>query len=124
MRNGENTPTFILVVDDEKLIRWSLREHLEHAGYRVVLADSGQQTLESLDDSVSLVLLDLRLPDIDGLDLCDTIRERCPGCPIIMMTAQWTPELVREALKHGVVDVLPKPFDLDRMTRIVETALT
>ncbi|HXV74979.1 MAG TPA: response regulator [Candidatus Polarisedimenticolaceae bacterium] len=116
-------PTSILVVDDEKLIRWSLREHLRHAGYDVVLADSGRETMKTLDERVALVLLDLRLPDVGGLELCDEILRRRPGCRVIMMTAQWTPELVREALAHGVSDVLQKPFDLDEMTRAVATAL-
>jgi DNA-binding NtrC family response regulator len=123
MCNGTAQPISILVVDDEKLIRWSLRQHLENAGYQVVDADSGQKTLKCLNDRVSLVLLDLRLPDVDGLELCDAILKRCPGCRVVMMTAQWTPELVNEALAHGVIDVLQKPFDLERMTDVVQTAL-
>ena len=123
MGKGKRTPASILVVDDEKLIRWSLREHLESAGYRVIVADSGRETLANLDDGVALVLLDLRLPDIGGLELCDEILERRPACRVVMMTAQWSPELVDEAIKHGVIDVLQKPFDLDRMTDVVQTAL-
>ena len=123
MHESRGLPTSILVVDDEKLIRWSLRAHLENAGYRVVVAESGEQTLRTLDDGVSLVLLDLKLPDVEGLELCDRIRERCPSCRLVMMTAQWTPELVDEAHQHGVIDVLQKPFDLDEMAHVVESAL-
>jgi len=119
----EETPTSVLVVDDEKLIRWSLRERLEQAGYQVVVAGSGQETLELLDDRVAIVLLDVRLPDVDGLELCDRIRLRQPRCRVILMTAEWTPELVDQAIGHGAYDVLQKPFNLDDMARAVATAL-
>jgi len=123
MKHSNVGPASILVVDDEKLIRWSLRERLEQAGYRVIVADSGQQTLENLNEKVAIVLLDVKLPDMGGLDLAHEIRRRCPDCRIIMMTAQWTPELAHEALENGAIDVLQKPFDLDDMARVVETAL-
>lgn len=123
MEHTKVSPASILVVDDEKLIRWSLRERLEQAGYRVVVASSGQQTLENLNDGVSIALLDVKLPDIGGLELCHEIRRRCPHCRIIMMTAQWTPELASEALENGAFQVLAKPFNLDEMTKLVETAL-
>ena len=123
MPHIEETSNSVLVVDDEKLIRWSLRERLEQAGYRVVVAGSGRETLEQLDDHVAIVLLDVRLPDIDGLELCDRIRLRRPHCRVIVMTAEWTPELVHRALVHGAFDVLQKPFNLDDMARAVATAL-
>ena len=109
------SPISILVVDDEKLIRWSLRERLERAGYQVVVAGSAEQTLENLHDRVSVALLDVKLPDMGGIELCHEIRHRCPHCRVIMMTAQWSPELADEALKNGAVEVLRKPFDLDDM---------
>ena len=123
MGHIEATPSSVLVVDDEKLIRWSLRERLEQAGYRVVVAGSGRETLELLDDQVGIVLLDVRLPDMDGLELCDWIRAQQPRCRVILMTAQWTPDLVDQAIGHGAFDVLQKPFTLDDMARAVETAL-
>jgi len=123
MEHSTVSPISILVVDDEKLIRWSLRERLEQAGYQVVVAESAEQTLENLDDRVSLALLDVKLPDMGGIELCHEIRHRCPRCRVIMMTAQWSPELADEAVKNGAVVVLQKPFDLDDMARVVETAL-
>jgi len=115
-------PSSVLVVDDEKLIRWSLRERLEQAGYRVAVAGSGRETLECIDDDVALVLLDLRLPDADGLELCDRIRLRWPHCRVILMTAEWTPELVQAARGHGAFEVLQKPFNLDDMALAVVRA--
>jgi len=123
MNDSKVSPISILVVDDEKLIRWSLRERLEQAGYQVVVADSGEQTLENLNDCLSLALLDVKLPDVGGIELCNEIRRRCPRCRVIMMTAQWSPELLDEARASGAVDVLQKPFDLEDMTRVVQTAL-
>jgi DNA-binding NtrC family response regulator len=115
-------PSSVLVVDDEKLIRWSLRERLEQAGYRVSVAGSGRETLERLDEQVAVVLLDLRLPDTDGLELCDRIRQLAPQCRVILMTAEWTPELVQLARGHGAFEVLQKPFNLDDMTLAVDRA--
>ena len=123
MRHIEDNPDSVMVVDDEKLIRWSLRERLEQAGYRVVVAGSGRETLERLDDRVAIVLLDVRLPDVDGLELCDRIRLRRPECRVIVMTAEWTPDLVQRAMGHGAFDVIQKPFNLDDMARAVATAM-
>jgi len=123
MEHSTKSPKSILVVDDEKLIRWSLRERLEQAGYQVVVAGSAEQTLESLSDGLALALLDVKLPDMGGIELCHVIRHRCPRCRVIMMTAQWSPELADEAMKNGAVEVLRKPFDLDDMARRVATAL-
>jgi DNA-binding NtrC family response regulator len=117
------SPISILVVDDEKLIRWSLRERLEQAGYQVVVAESAEQTLQNLNERVSLALLDVKLPDMGGIELLHEIRHRCPQCRVIMMTAQWSPELADEAARNGAVDVLRKPFDLDDMARVVATTL-
>ena len=115
-------PSSVLVVDDEKLIRWSLRERLEQAGYRVFVAGSGREALECLEEDVVVVVLDRRLPDVDGLELCDLVLQRRPQCRVILMTAEWSPELVELARAHGAFEVLPKPFDLDDVARAMERA--
>jgi DNA-binding NtrC family response regulator len=119
----ERHASTVLVVDDEQLIRWSLRKHLERAGYRVADAECGGQALERLDEDTDLVLLDLRLPDSDDLSLLQEIKHRCPRCQVILMTAYGSPELAREALDHGACRVVDKPFDLDEMSRAVGEAL-
>ena len=123
MEHNPVNPISILVVDDEKLIRWSLQEQLEKAGYQVVVAGSGEQTLALLTEGLAIALLDVKLHDIGGIQLCHEIRHRCPRCRVIMMTAQWTPELAVEARQSGALDVLRKPFNLDEITRAVQTAL-
>jgi len=113
----------ILVVDDEKLIRWSLKERLEAAGYRVIEAESGGQALQLFDTEVDLVLLDLRLPDVDGLSVLKRTQVLRPGAPVILMTAYGTPETLREALASGARRVVSKPFNFDEMLRVITDAL-
>lgn len=117
------TPSSILVVDDEQLIRWSIRTHLEHSGYQVDVAESGSEALEHFGDEVGLVLLDLKLPDTDGLALLKKMKHKRPSCHVILMTAYGSPEVASEALSCGAYQVLNKPFGLDEMARTVKEAL-
>lgn len=113
----------ILVVDDEKLIRWSLRQRLEAAGYRVSEADSGAGALRRYNRDVDLVLLDYRLPDTDGLAVLRKIRQSRGRAPVILMTAYISPETIREARADGAFEVVPKPFDYEEILQIVAQAL-
>jgi len=117
------THSSILVADDEQLIRWSLRERLERAGFRVLEAENGKQALDHFQEGVDLVLLDLKLPDADGLLLLKKIKDHSPSQPVILMTAFGTQETVSEALRSGAYRVVDKPFDFDRMVRLVREAL-
>jgi DNA-binding NtrC family response regulator len=114
----------ILVVDDEPLIRWAIREGLEGAGYAVVEAGTAQEALAHLTDSVpiAVALLDLRLPDCDDLTLLRHVRREAPACRVIMMTAHGTPELLAEAIGAGAFATVAKPFDLARVVGIVREA--
>jgi DNA-binding NtrC family response regulator len=116
-------PASVLIVDDEPLIRWSVRTHLERAGYDVVDAASGSQALARFGKAVALALVDFRLPDTDGLELLGELKRRRPLCPVILMTANGTPELAREALDSGAFRVVDKPFDLERLTAVIRAAL-
>jgi CheY-like chemotaxis protein len=105
MEHSTVSPISILVVDDEKLIRWSLRERLEQAGYRVVVAGSAEQTLENLNDRVSLALLDVKLPDMGGIELCHEIARLIRALGAVGFTStdphrpwQLTPSVARLAL--------------------------
>lgn len=116
----------VLVVDDEALIRWSLNERLSSAGYEVQEAGDGASTLKYFregEPSIDIVVLDLKLPDTDGLDLLKQIKRLCPTCRVIVMTAFGTPEKIVDARKSGAYDVLAKPFNLDKMLQTVERAL-
>jgi DNA-binding NtrC family response regulator len=113
----------ILVVDDEKLIRWTLRERLEEAGYSVVEAETGSEALLLADEGADLVLLDFKLPDLDGLEVLRRIRERHPDILVILITALATVENAVEAMKRGAWHYLNKPIDLDELVLHVGKAL-
>jgi DNA-binding NtrC family response regulator len=128
MNGNENStapPSGILVVDDEALIRWSLRERLQAAGYRVLEAATGGQALDLLgrDLGIDLVLLDLRLPDTDGLTLLKQIRGCGSRRPVIVMTACRNADTVDEAQRCGASDVVDKPFAFDLILSLVRSTL-
>jgi DNA-binding NtrC family response regulator len=113
----------LLIVDDEELVRWSLRERLLKDGYTVLESGSVAGAIEKLTPAVDLVLLDHRLPDGDGLTLLRQIKELSPDTLVILMTAFSTVENAVAAMKHGAYHYLNKPFNLDDVSAIVEKAL-
>src|SRR5712692_2125520 len=118
-------PLRILIVDDEPLIRWSLAETLAESGHSVCETGDGTSAVRSLagaDRPFDVVLLDYRLPDSNDLNLLSTIRRVAPGTAVIMMTAYGTPEVTSGALELGAFRVVPKPFEVHDMARLVVQA--
>jgi two-component system, NtrC family, response regulator AtoC len=113
----------VLVVDDEKLIRWSLKERLQAAGYHVSEAADGAEALRRVEEGADLVLLDLKLPDADGVSLLKTIKDLMPDVPVILMTGAPTVKTAVEAMKEGAYHYLNKPIDHDELLHLVERAL-
>jgi DNA-binding NtrC family response regulator len=113
----------LLLVDDEELVRWSLRERFRREGYTIVEAGTAASALEQINAGIDLVLLDYRLPDGDGLTVLRRIKEASPDTPVILMTAFSTVENAVEAMKHGAYHYLNKPFNLDDVAITVEKAL-
>jgi two-component system, NtrC family, response regulator AtoC len=113
----------LLIVDDEELVRWSLRERLRKDGYTVLESGTVAGAMEKLTPAVDLVLLDQRLPDGDGLTLLQQIKESSPDTLVILMTAFSTVENAVAAMKHGAYHYLNKPFNLDDVSAVVEKAL-
>ncbi len=116
------TPT-VLVIDDEQLLRWSLRERLQQRGYQVLEAENGKQALARLEEGVDLALLDYRLPDMDGLVVLRRIKEHDPDILVILMTAYSSIESAVEAIKQGAYHYANKPFNMDEMMLLVDKAL-
>jgi DNA-binding NtrC family response regulator len=114
----------ILVVDDEKLIRWTLRERLEKEGHVVLEADTGAVALDVLrQEEVDLLLLDFKLPDTDGLEILRAAKERRPAPAVILMTAFASVQSAVEAMRLGAYDYVKKPFNLEEMVLEVGRAL-
>ncbi len=114
----------ILVVDDEKLIRWSLKERLEREGYQVREAVDGKTALQHLQHGdIELLLLDFRLPDMDGLEILKVAKGRKPSPAVILMTAYGSIQNAVEAMRHGAYDYIKKPFNLDELVLEVGKAM-
>ncbi len=116
----------VLIVDDEPLIRWAVREILEEAGYSVVEAGSAAEAMVRIGEGgghpVAVALLDLRLPDSDDLSLLRRVRGEAPACRVIVMTAHGTPEVLRDAIMQGAFGTISKPFDLSNIVGLVQAA--
>jgi DNA-binding NtrC family response regulator len=115
--------TRVLIVDDEDLVRWSLRERLEEEGHDVLEASSGAQALELFETGVDLVLLDWQLPDADGNAVLKELCRADGDVPVIMITAHSSVEHAVAAMKAGAFHYVAKPFDLDGVVLTVQRGL-
>jgi two-component system response regulator AtoC len=114
----------ILIVDDERLVRWSLRQKCEEWGYHVVEAESGAAGLRlAQHESPDLVLLDVRLGDMNGIDVFEEMKRAGDVRAVIMITADPKLEDVKHALKLGAFDFVGKPLDFDELGVTVKNAL-
>jgi NtrC-family two-component system response regulator AlgB len=113
-----------LVIDDETGFTRMLSLYLEKAGYEVIAADSGERGLEvALTKSPDIVLVDLRLPGMDGIAVVKELVQRLPAVPTIMITAYATIDNTVEAMKAGAADYLVKPFTPQQIVQVMEQAL-
>lgn len=119
-----NAAEHLLVVDDEKNIRVVLKEALQAQQYHVEEAASGEEALRLMDNrAFDLVLLDLRMPGMDGIELLTQIHERYPQTIIIMLTAYATLDSAVQALRQGAYDYLTKPASIPLIIESVERGL-
>ncbi|MGE5552195.1 MAG: response regulator [Bacteroidota bacterium] len=115
----------ILVVDDENNIRALLTQCLEEAGYIVVSAVDGEHAMKKVEEEdFDLVLLDMKLPGMDGLQVLKKLRCFKPGQLVVIITAHGTIETAVEVMKQGATDYLQKPFTPDEIRAIVQHTLT
>ena len=113
-----------MVVDDERLVRWSLRQKCEEWGYLVVEAEAGEPALRLAQrESPDLVLLDVRMPDLSGIEVLDQLKKNGDARAVIMITADPQLEDVKAALKLGAYDFVGKPIDFDELHVAIRNAL-
>jgi len=114
----------ILVVDDEKLIRWSMKEKLEKEGYEVFEAQDGEEAIQLINQELpDLILQDIKLPGISGLEILEYVKSIRPEALVIMMTAFGDVNITVKAMKLGAYDFLEKPFRFEKVKHIIAKAL-
>ncbi len=114
----------ILIVEDNDDLLFTLTKVLKKEGYQIHTAPTGEEGLQIFQkELIDLVLLDLKLPKMDGIDVLTQIREIDPDILVLMMTALTDPKPAIEAMKKGAYDYLMKPFELDEMKLVVKKAL-
>lgn len=113
----------ILIIDDEEGVRESLKFSLRDK-YKVILSSNGKEGLSTIEkERPDLVILDIILPDIDGINLLKEIKEKFKDIPVIMLTAISHVNTAVEAMKLGAADYIPKPFDIDKLIYTIENTL-
>lgn len=113
----------VLVVDDERAIRDTLREILEDAGYEVAVAEDGVKALEQFNqERYDVVLCDIKMPGMDGIELLDKLQAESE-VPVVMVSGHGTIETAVDALKRGAYDYIEKPLDLNRLLVSIRNAL-
>ncbi len=114
----------ILVVDDERMIRWSIQQALSKDGLSVAAVETGEEAIaQATDEMPDLVLLDITLPGIDGIEVLRRLKALEPSVSVVMVTAIEDVKVAVEAMRLGAYDYVSKPFDLDRLKVIVHNAL-
>ncbi len=117
-------PGKILVIDDEEVVGKSCARILEPAGYQVEYETSPKKGLEKVESGAyDLVLLDLRMPEMDGIEVLKKIKEKRPETEVVIITAFSSVDTAVETLKLGAKDYVPKPFTPEELQEVVKTAL-
>lgn len=114
----------ILIIDDEKAIRKTLSEILSYEGYKIEEASDGEEGLRKFrDKTFDVVLCDIKMPRLDGIEFLDKVREYNPDVPVIMISGHGTIETAVEAVKKGAYDYIAKPPDLNRLLITIRNAM-
>jgi len=114
----------ILVVDDRAGIRKLLQEVLQSAGYEVISAASGNEAITIVgQEKIDLVMLDMKMSGMDGLETLTKIKEEAPHIVVLIMTAYEELEVLQEAARQGAAACISKPFDIDELKELVAQKL-
>ncbi|MFN2342874.1 MAG: sigma-54-dependent transcriptional regulator [Desulfonatronovibrio sp.] len=113
----------VLIVDDEEDIRLSLRGILEDEGYQVIDAESGEHALAIVNRSIDLILLDIWLPGMDGLQVLTRLQDKYSDIPVLMISGHGNIQTAVQAIKHGAFDFIEKPLSLEKVLITAQKAL-
>src|ERR1051326_1787886 len=114
----------ILVIDDEKSIRKTLREILEYENFKVDEAGDGAEGAAMAEkENYDIILCDIKMPKVDGMETLDRILKAKPDVPIVMISGHGTIETAVEAVKKGAFDFIAKPLDLNRLLVTIRNAM-
>lgn len=123
MTTSENKPRSVLIVDDEEALRFFVGEALAAAGWEVTTVDSGEAALVAMDGAPrDLMLLDLRMPGMNGVTVMETVKERWPETMVVVMTAYASLESAIAAVRQGAFDYLRKPCKTEKVLAVAERA--
>ena len=115
----------VWVVDDDQSIRWVLERALTQAGIQRECFEDAESLLQRLDlEQPDVVITDIRMPGIDGLELLEKVREAHPQLPVIITTAHSDLDSAVTSYQQGAFEYLPKPFDIDEVVAVTERALS
>ena len=118
-------PGKILVVDDEPEVRQLMEHFLTDRGYEVRIAENGRLGLAALDTfTPDVVLLDMHMPEMDGLETLQRLASRAPSLPVIMVTVNDDVETTSRLLQLGAADYVPKPFNLEYLEQAINIQLS
>lgn len=123
MRDNKNK--HILVIDDEPDISWVFQQFLEDEGYKVSTANSGEEAIDIVKKgNIDLIIMDVMLPGIDGLETYRQIKKMGLNLPVIMITGYGSMTKAMEAVELGAVDYITKPFKDEYVTNLIKVALS
>jgi DNA-binding NtrC family response regulator len=115
----------VLIIDDDSSVAAALKVIMEDNGYEAVVAMNAHQGIEQADlRRFDLIITDVQLPDLSGLDVLKILRKKAPEMPVIIITAQSTPEIVKQAMACGAFQLLPKPFLPAEILNLARMAVT
>ncbi|AIC96290.1 Sporulation initiation phosphotransferase F [Shouchella lehensis G1] len=110
----------VMIVDDQFGIRVLLTEILQKDGYQMYQAANGKEALDIQElEKIDIVLLDMKIPGMDGVEILKKMKERQPTIKVVMMTAYGELKMVNEALENGAISYMAKPFDIEDVRQVI-----
>lgn len=128
MFSGRKSEGLVLVVDDEPDVRKVVRMTLEKSGYDVLEAEDGEKAIEEVKKGenamlLNLIITDIRMPNMNGIDVINYYRKEWPSVPLIVLTGFPDMDMATSMLKHGIVDYLVKPVEAEKLRASVSKAM-